>query len=298
VRENQVGIWFAMVAEPPKPTTTSPSHTNPVADATESQPVTAESSSQCSNRCGCHAKNTDSDPAADCGECDCGECDCGECDCGECDCEHAGEGLDTSWFDEHAPTVDTPTPDEIVELVVACVNFVRDALGVELDFTPETLPILDHYLVAARETLTERLELRELLWRCAGAYFGELVRRRYNGFWYLPNADVHTWRVNQRRVLLSFNPVGVVAEAMAGSEHGEGPTGALRLAPADQEEIARRLAEIPPLPENEFYLLSTRLEVIDTVVEHLRVRMDQGGQAEFEFDSDDYARDMQPYGVA
>ncbi len=291
-----------MVAQPPKPTAANPGHTSPVANVTESQPVDAETGSQNGSACCCHAKNPEGDLAAngdcDCGDCDCGDCDCGDCDCGNCDCEHAEEGLDTSWFEEHAPTVDTPTPDEIIELVVVCVNFVRDALGVELDFTPETLPILDHYLLAARETITDRLELRELVWRCAGAYYGELVRRRYNGFWHLPNADVHTWRVNQRRVLLSFNPVGVVAEAMAGSEDSEGPTGALRLARPDQEEIARRLAEMPPLPEDQFYLLSTRLEVIDTVVEHLRVRMDQGGQAEFEFDPDDYARDMEPYGVA
>jgi hypothetical protein len=242
--------------------------------------------------CGCHAHSEAGDiDSTD----DCESCDCESCDCEGCDCQDA---VDSSWFDEHAPAVDTPTPDEIVELVVACVHFVRDALGVELDFTPETLPILDHYLLAARESLTERPELRELVWRCAGAYFGELVRRRFNGFWHLPNADVHTWRINQRQVLLSFNPVGTVAEAMSGSDQSDGPTGALRLARLDQAEIARRLADIPPLPEDQYFLLSTRLEVIDTVVEHLRVHMDQNGQADVEFDPDDYANDLEPYGIA
>jgi hypothetical protein len=222
------------------------------------------------------------------------DCDCDECN-GACDC--TGD-VDSTWLEEHAPTVDTPTPDEIVELVESCIRFVKDALGLELDFTPETLPVLDHYLLAARESIKERSELRELLWRCAGAYFGELVRRRYNGFWHLPSADVHTWRIHQRQVLLSFNPVGVVAEAIAGSEDSDGPNGALRLARPDQEEIAQRLAAMPPLPEDEFYLLSTRLEVLDAVIEHLRVRMDQNDQADIEFDPEDYANDLQPYGRA
>jgi hypothetical protein len=250
--------------------------------------------------CDCdHGEDCDCDHGEDC-DCDHGEegdCDCDhgeDCDCG-CDCE--GE-VDPGWLDEHAPAVDSPAPDEIVELVVACVRFVKDAFGIELDFTPDTLPVLDHYLIAARETLADRLPLRELVWRCAGAYFGEMVRRRYNGFWSVPNQDVHTWRVNQRHALLSFNPVGMVAEAMAGSDQGDGPTGALRLARPDQAEVARRLSEIPPLPEDQYYLLSTRIEVIETVVEHLRVRLDQSGQADFEFDPDDYANDLEPYGIA
>jgi hypothetical protein len=221
-------------------------------------------------------------------------CEFDDCE-GICDCDG---GIDATWIDEHAPAVDTPTPDAILESTLACLRFVKDALGVELDFTPETLPILDHYLLAARETLSDRPELRELVWRCAGAYFGELVRRRYNGFWLLPNADVHTWRLNQSRVLLSFNPIGIVAEAVAGSDNSEGPEGALRLAHADQEEVAIRLAQTPALPEDQYYLLSTRLEVIDTVVEHLRLRMEQNDQADVEFDPDDYINDLNPYGRA
>ncbi|HEY5958813.1 MAG TPA: hypothetical protein VIV60_19765 [Polyangiaceae bacterium] len=244
--------------------------------------------------CG-HCHSTPAEGASDDEETD----DCGGCSgCSGCSCDESTVEEDTAWLEDHAPAVDTPTPEPIVELVVACVQFVKDALDVELDFTPETLPILDHYLLLARQTLTERPELRELIWRFAGAYFGELVRRRYNGFWHLPSLDVHTWRLQQRQVLLSFNPVGVVAEAIAGAESSEGPTGALRLAHADQERVAERLAVIPPLPEDQYFLLSTRLEVIDTVVEHLRVCMSENDQADIEFDPDDYANDLQPYGAA
>src|SRR5512133_983843 len=247
--------------------------------------------------CGCNHETQHEhhrDEECGCGGCGCDhdeECGCEDCD-GTCDCDGM---VDTAWLEEHAPAVDTPTPEEIVELVAACIKFVRDALGFELDLTAETLPILDHYLSAARETLSDRPDLRELVWRCTGAYFGELVRRRYNGFWSLPNADAHTWRINQRQVLMSFNPVGVAAEAIFASAQGEGPTGALRLAHADQEDVAARLAQMPPLPSDEYYLLSTRLEVIDTVIEHLRLRMEQNDQAEIEFDPDDYVNDLAPY---
>ena len=254
--------------------------------------------------CGCsHSESSGCDGGCDHSEAGCGcsegcdddeECGCEGCD-GTCDCDST---VDTSWLEEHAPTVDTPTPEEIIELVAACIKFVKDALGFELDLTAETLPILDHYLLAARETLTDRHDLRELVWRCAGAYFGELVRRRYNGFWSLPNADAHTWRINQRQVLLSFNPVGVASEAIFAADQGEGPTGALRLAHADQEDVSARLAQMPPLPADEYYLLSTRLEVIDTVIEHLRLRMEQNDQAEVNFDPDDYVNDLAPYGRA
>jgi hypothetical protein len=260
--------------------------------------------------CDCHHAEADNDGCGAAG-CDChhAEADgeaCGGCDaddaehgcCGGCSCGESTIEEDTAWLEEHAPAVDDPTPEPIVELVVACVHFVKDALDIELDFTAETLPVLDHYLAMARQSLSERTELRELIWRFAGAYFGELVRRRYNGFWHLPSLDVHTWRLQQRQVLLSFNPVGAVAEAMAGSESSDGPTGALRLARADQQHVAERLALIPPLPEDQYFLLSTRLEVIDTVIEHLRVCMNESDQAEFEFDPDDYANDLMPLGAA
>jgi hypothetical protein len=169
---------------------------------------------------------------------------------------------------------------------------------VELDFTPETLPLLDHYLLSARQDLEEKPALRELVLRSAGAYFGELLRRKLNGFWQVPSPDTHTWRVCGRHILFSVNPVGVVAEAIVGGPDSDGPSGSLLLARADREDVAKRLSEIPPLPEDEFYLTSTRLEVIEIVAEHLRLRMEQNDQADMEFDLDDYRTDLQAYGMA
>jgi hypothetical protein len=205
---------------------------------------------------------------------------------------------DESYLGSGAPTVDEPAPELIDELAAACVRFVHDTIKVELDYTAETLPLLDHYLGIARGLIDEKPELRELVFRAAGAYFGEVLRRQLNGFWLLPSEDVHTWRVCGRHVLLSINPVGVIAEAIAESEDSQGPNSTLHLSRHDQEEVAQRLAEMPPLPENEFFLTSTRLEVIDVVVEHLRLRMEQNQQADMEFDVDDYSGDLKAYGRA
>src|ERR1039458_3971941 len=119
-----------------------------------------------------------------------------------------------------APSVDSPAPDEIANLYGMCVDFVNRALGVPLDFTDDTLPILDHYVSMTREDIARRPELAQVLTRAIGAYFGELVRRRVNGYWLIPNPDIHNWRVCARSVYLCFNPLGAAYEALAqGVEH-------------------------------------------------------------------------------
>jgi hypothetical protein len=232
---------------------------------------------------------------------------CGD-DCSCANHEHSHDGVnsddddddldDESFLGGEAPTVDCAAPEVIDDLAAACVRFVHDTIKVELDFTPETLPLLDHYLGVAREIVAEKLELRELIFRAAGAYFGEVLRRRLNGYWLMPTEDVHSWRVCGRHVFLAVNPVGVIAEAIAESEDSGGPSGALRLARADRDDVAQRLAEVPSLPENEFFLTSTRLEVIDIVVDHLRMRMDQHHQSDIEFDREDYSTDLMTLGTA
>lgn len=187
-----------------------------------------------------------------------------------------------------APVVDVHAPDQIVELYGVCIEYVRRALGIELDFTDETLPILDHYLSVARADIEGRPELARILYTAVGAYFGELIRRRVNGYWLMPNPDFHNWRVCARHVFLSLNPIGVICEAMAQSDDHEGPSAEMHLAPEDRELVAERLAKAPPVPESQYYLLTTRLEAIDITVEILRLAMQTGGHSSVEFDVEDY----------
>ncbi|MGC4067709.1 MAG: hypothetical protein QM784_24280 [Polyangiaceae bacterium] len=126
------------------------------------------------------------------------------------------------------------------------MRFVRDSIGVELDFTPETLPLLDHYLLSARQDLEEKPELRELVLRIGrGPFRRSWSRRRLNGFWQVPTPDTHTWRVCGRHIIFSVNPVGVVAETVVGGPDGDGPSGSFLLARADREDVTKRLSGDP-----------------------------------------------------
>lgn len=182
-------------------------------------------------------------------------------------------------------------PDEIVELAETCRQYVYGVTGVELDYTPDTLGVLDHYLTLARAGIEERPELLPLAARAIGAYFGEVVRRVMPSFWVLETADDHDWRVCARTAFLSFNPVGVAHDALAGSTEHSGPSSDLRVAPEEREIAEARLAQLPDVPEEDYYLMTTRLEVIEVTYEALRLEMEQQGTADVRFDESDYSEE-------
>src|ERR1044072_2612629 len=111
------------------------------------------------------------------------------------------------------PGVSAP-PDPIPEYASACLDYVRRALGFELDFSAETLPVLDHYVTQARAELTERPEIGGLVARAVGAYFGEVVRTVAPVFWRIPSANVHDWQLCARLAFLWVNPVGIAFDAI------------------------------------------------------------------------------------
>ncbi len=181
-----------------------------------------------------------------------------------------------------------PPPEPIPDYVTACLEYVRRALHVELDFTPETLPLLDHYATLSRETIRERPELAPLIARAAGSYFGELVRARLTGFWRVPTANVHDWSICSTAVFLWFNPIGIAYDALfSGTEH-DGPRSMLRVAPEEHDFLEQRLTALPPLPEDEYFSFSTRFEVIEIATEALHSRLVASGYEETEFSAEDY----------
>jgi len=181
-----------------------------------------------------------------------------------------------------------PPPEPIADYVSACLEYVRRALKMELDFTPETLPLLDHYTALSRETIRERPELAPLIAQAAGAYFGEVVRARLGGFWRVPTINVHDWAICSSVVFLWFNPIGIAYDALySGTEH-DGPRSLLRVSPEDHEFLAQRLASLPPLPEDEYFLFSSRFEAIEVAIEALHARLVEGGYEGTEFTLEDY----------
>jgi len=180
-------------------------------------------------------------------------------------------------------------PEPVPEYATACLEYVRRALGFELDFTAETLPVLDHYVTTVRETLTERPEIAGLVARAAGAYFGEVVRTVIPGFWRIPSPNVHDFQLCARLAFLWVNPVGIAYDALYGGSDHDGPRSMLRCAPEDREFLERRLATLPPVPEDQYYLFTTRLEVLEVANEALHARLEEQGYGESELTDEDYA---------
>jgi hypothetical protein len=185
--------------------------------------------------------------------------------------------------------------DEVRELSASCEQHVRDAVGLELDGTIETLPILDHYVRLSRDAVRERPELLPLLARTVGAYFGQVVSDHFGGFWSLTDPDVNTWYVCLRSVYLAFNPIGMAHAALIWSIDDElppGPPAELRLSAQDRGWVEQRLAALPPVREGDFFTLSTRVEGIEIAVAALGEQMAQAGTIDVVYDDDDYASDL------
>jgi hypothetical protein len=218
----------------------------------------------------------------------------------------------------------------VLELAAACLRFVMAAVRFELDFTRETLPVLDHYLAGARVAVRERPETLPLVASACGAYLGEVVRRVHPCWWRIDDPDPLEWRLEFRDVFLSFRPGRVVEAALSRPEPAPGPPhdddvaaeppddgdehstfgdepdeqsdaaaalgsalgqalGSLDSDGADgaaAEEAAfepglviddrarvivrGRLDRLPPVPEDEYWAPSTRVEVVDIVVDALK----------------------------
>ena len=190
-----------------------------------------------------------------------------------------------------------PPPERVRELAEACVRFVERAVGVKLDYTPETLPIVDHYLLQARESLskaTSKPEAGALVAHAAGAYFGEVVRRQHPSWWRVAGDDPGAWRIELEPVYLAFSPVELVADALVREAEvaGDGEpeaTARLELEEEDRAVVAERLANLPPVDEDTFHAPSTCLEVIDIAVDAIRARrLGEGEEADGVLGPDDY----------
>lgn len=180
-----------------------------------------------------------------------------------------------------------PAPPRVAELCAACMRFVASKYKVSLDGTPETLSLLDQYVRDAREAVRERPESLELVAPAVGAYLGEVMRQLFRAEWWA-EGDYDAWRLYFTNVYLAFNPIGMAREAITMTEE-EGWNAHLTLDPGEREEIEARLAAMPDVEEDEFYLPTTRLDVVMAVVETLRARAEAAGTSDVTFSKADYA---------
>jgi len=201
--------------------------------------------------------------------------------------------------DDDSPSARTQNPFEgvpevIVDLCRSLTDFVERAVGIRPDYSAETLPLVDHYIKEARTAVAARPQVTDLTAQAIGAYFGEVVRRNLLGFWRVPSSNFHDWQVCGKSAFVAFNPIGVGYDALADGQDHAGPSSRFKVAAEDERGVADRLSLLPPLPEDEYYLLSNRHEVLEIVYEAVRAHAAQRGYDETFYSDEDYAPELRP----
>lgn len=179
-----------------------------------------------------------------------------------------------------------PPPPAVAELVAACSRFVASKYKVALDGTPETLSLLDQYVRDARDAVRERPESLDLVGPAVGAYLGEVMRQQFGAEWFAEGA-YEGFRLYFKNVYLAFNPLGMAREALTERDE-EGWHAHLLLDPGEREIVEERLAAMPDVEEDEYYLPTTRFDVVTVVVETLRAHAEQAGTGDVRFSREDY----------
>ncbi|MFK7986554.1 MAG: hypothetical protein AB8I08_11070 [Sandaracinaceae bacterium] len=170
--------------------------------------------------------------------------------------------------------------DVVQDLALGGFRLVKESLDFELDFTPETLPVADHYLREFRGDGKIDEKALQLVGPCLGAYFGEVVRRSLPGFrWHLPEDDYPRWRLEGVPFFLAFNPIGVVLEAIYGDPiAGWGAHFALL---NEQQEIIEQALEVSgPVRAEDYHRLAVRHEVLVQTVTRLE-ELERGASRQF-----------------
>jgi hypothetical protein len=180
-----------------------------------------------------------------------------------------------------------PAPDAVRDLAAGCVRYVKSALKIELDYTPDTLPLLDHYLRNASDISRE--EVLSLLVPAAGAYFGEVVRRTLGPCrWHWIEDDLSACRLEFERCFLSFNPIGsALATLLSGDAEHYG--GHLALLPEDVLLVKESLERSGEVQEEDYYRLAVRFEVLEQVVSLLLEKAIASNELSRRFGPDVYA---------
>jgi hypothetical protein len=162
--------------------------------------------------------------------------------------------------------MDPTVPPRVREYADQVVEYVRRALGLTLEYDSDTLPLLDHYLRTLSEVGSEQPATVQLVVTTAGAYFGEVVRRRLGGRWEIGGEDIE-WRV----VLptgLNFAPAGFVAAAIAMADLDDLDS-EFDAPPRMRPYVQRALERMGEVSVEDYYSLCGRLDTLEHVHEVL-----------------------------
>jgi hypothetical protein len=155
-----------------------------------------------------------------------------------------------------------PAP-RIAELVLAAGEYVRRALGVELDGSIESLAYVDHYLAGIGPISDEVLTLVSA---ALGAYFGEVAIGQLGGTWRTVDEDAAEWTISLGAAPLTFHPAAMVAEAIRQDEV-DGYDARISTTPALEGPLEEALAAVAPVEASYYYSLTGRLETLEHAAE-------------------------------
>jgi hypothetical protein len=177
------------------------------------------------------------------------------------------------------------TPEAVSDLCELARKMVQEVLGVEPDLTPETLPLLDGYLRHVPGDATE--QVRALVTAALGCHFGEVVRRALHGRWSLVDADPESWRIELEPCFLYFSPVGMAGEVLLGCE-SDAYDGSFATLDDLRDDLHEMLAAAPPLPEEEYFSLAGRIDVLQLAADWLIGRRLASGKGARAYSAEDY----------
>ncbi len=181
--------------------------------------------------------------------------------------------------------VDEHIPAAVDDLVRMGRRMVHEVIGVEPDLTPDTLPLVDQYLRQVPPDLAH--ETRDLVVCAVGCYFGEVARRALNGRWVLAGAGPESWRVELSSCFLYFSPVGMAGEVLAGadSDHYDG---SFSTSDDLRDDLSAVLSAAGPVPEDEYYSLCGRIDVLELAADWLTGKRMASGKPVRAYSEEDY----------
>ena len=152
----------------------------------------------------------------------------------------------------------------IEDLAESCVRYIERATGLSPDFTPDTLPYVDHWLRGIGSIPSA--EVHNLIVPAAGAYFGEVIRKHYKrAHWHLEGENFEGARLEFEHVFLHFNPFGMAIEAVHQND-AAGWNAHLQVQDRDETTISESLERTGDIRDDDYYRLAIRYEAIDQVV--------------------------------
>ena len=182
-------------------------------------------------------------------------------------CAHHAPALDrasgvgkTALVDHATESPESACPPHVLEFAEQAVRYVQAALTVQLGYDSETLPVMDHYLRSVPE---DDVATAALVVSTAGAYFGEVVRRRMGGRWDISDEEQPvSWRV-LLPTGLSFAPAGVVASVIVRHDALEDLETGFDVPPRLEPVVEAALARMGEVTEDEYYSLCGRLDTLE-----------------------------------